>query len=207
MEILDQLSLALGFATLAGINLYLTTFVAGLAIRFDWLSLAQKYDQLGILANPWLIGISGALFFIEFFADKIPWVDSTWDVIHTLVRPIGGVLLALAALGQLDPAVGVGAALLAGGTSLTTHLAKAGGRLFINMSPEPVSNVAASSAEDGLVLGGLGLMAFSPALSIVFCLGIVAVAAWLVWKTGGVFQKGLARLRNRKTSPTRVLTQ
>lgn len=207
MEILDQLSLALGFATLAGINLYLTTFVAGLAIRFDWLALAEKYEQLGILSNPWIIGISGSLFLIEFFADKIPWVDSTWDAVHTLIRPIGGVLLALAALGQLDPAIAVIAALLAGGSSLTTHLAKSGGRLFINLSPEPVSNIAASSAEDGLVLGGLGLMAFSPVLSIVFCLGILTVAAWLIWKTGGLVQSGLTRLRQRRGAAAHLAAQ
>jgi hypothetical protein len=201
MEILEQLSVALGFATLAGINLYLTTFVAGLAIRFDWLSLAEKYEQLAILADPWIVGISGCLFFIEFFADKIPWVDSTWDILHTAVRPIGGVLLALAALGQLDPAISVVAALLAGGTSLTTHMAKAGGRAFINLSPEPVSNTAASAAEDGLVLGGLGLMAFSPLLSLVFCLGILVVAAWLIWKTGGFFKNILTRHNKRAPEP------
>ena len=76
MEILEQLGVALGFATLAGINLYLTTFLAGLAIRFDWLALASKYEQLEVLADPWIIGVAGVLFAIEFFADKIPWVDS-----------------------------------------------------------------------------------------------------------------------------------
>ncbi|MGJ8725224.1 MAG: DUF4126 domain-containing protein [Roseibacillus sp.] len=197
MDILEQLGVALGFATLAGINLYLTTFIAGLAIRFDWLSLASKYEQLEILADPWVIGVSGVLFTIEFFADKIPWVDSTWDLVHTIVRPIGGVLLALAALGELDPAISVIAALLAGGTSLTTHLAKAGGRLFINLSPEPVSNIAASTAEDGLVLGGLGLMAFAPIPAFFFFLLVVLAAGWLVWKSSSLFQKGWQRIRRK----------
>ena len=197
MEILEQLGVALGFATLAGINLYLTTFIAGLAIRFDWLALADKYEQLGILADPWIIGVSGTLFFIEFFADKIPWVDSTWDVVHTLVRPIGGVLLALAALGELDPSISVIAGLLAGGTSLTTHLAKAGGRMFINLSPEPVSNIAASTAEDGLVLGGLGLMAFAPIPGFFVFILVVLFAGWMVWKSSGLFKKGWQRIRNK----------
>lgn len=202
MEILEQLGVALGFATLAGINLYLTTFIAGLAIRFDWLALASKYEQLEVLADPWIIGVSGTLFAIEFFADKIPWIDSTWDVIHTIVRPIGGVMLALAALGELDPAISVIAALLAGGTSLTTHLAKAGGRLFINLSPEPVSNIAASSAEDGLVLGGLGLMAFAPIPALFFFTLILLIAGWLIWKTSGLFQRGWQRIRRKSdTSP------
>ncbi|WP_411846680.1 DUF4126 domain-containing protein [Roseibacillus persicicus] len=197
MEILEQLGVALGFATLAGINLYLTTFIAGLAIRFDWLSLASKYEQLEVLADPWIIGVSGVLFAIEFFADKIPWVDSTWDVLHTIVRPVGGVLLALAALGQLDPTVSVIAALLAGGTSLTTHLAKAGGRLFLNLSPEPVSNMTASVAEDGVVLGGLGLMAFAPIPALFVFFIIVLIAGWIVWKTSALIQKAWRKFRRK----------
>ena len=202
MEILEQLGIALGFATLAGINLYLTTLIAGLAIRFDWLALASKYEQLEVLSDPWIIGVAGTLFAIEFFADKIPWVDSTWDVLHTVVRPVGGVLLALAALGQLDPAISVIAGLLAGGTTMTTHLAKAGGRLFVNFSPEPVSNVAASAAEDGLVLGGLSLMALAPVASIFLSIGIIFVAGWLVCKTSGLLRKGWDKFRKK---PSRTL--
>ena len=198
MEILEQLGVALGFATLAGFNLYLTTFIAGLAIRFDWLALATKYEQLAVLADPWVIGLSGVLFIIEFFADKIPWVDSTWDALHTFIRPIGGALLALTALGQLDGTVAVVAALLAGGTSLTTHLAKSGSRLFLNLSPEPVSNMAASTAEDGLVLAGLGAMAFAPIPALFFFLLVVLLAGVILWKTSGLFKKGWQRIRNRK---------
>lgn len=202
MEILEQLGVALGFATLAGINLYLTTLLAGLAIRFDWLALASKYEQLEILADPWIIGVSGIFFAIEFFADKIPWVDSTWDALHTLIRPVGGVLLALAALGELDPTISVIAALFAGGTTLTTHLAKAGGRLVVNFSPEPVSNIAASTAEDGLVLGGLGLMAFAPVPALFFFLILLIAAAWIIWKSGGIFQKGWNRIFRRSQTST-----
>ena len=202
MDILEQLGVALGFATLAGINLYLTTLIAGLAIRYDWLALASKYEQLEVLADPWIIGVAGALFAIEFFADKIPWVDSTWDVLHTVVRPVGGVLLSLAALGELDPAISVVAGLLAGGTTLTTHLAKAGGRLFVNFSPEPVSNIAASTAEDGLVLGGLGLMAFAPVTSIFLSLGIIFVADWLVCNTSAFLKKEWDKFRRKPSEST-----
>lgn len=202
MEILEQLGVALGFATLAGINLYLTTFLAGLAIRFDWLALASKYEQLEVLADPWIIGVAGVLFAIEFFADKIPWVDSSWDVLHTIVRPIGGILLALAALGELDPTISVIAGLLAGGTSLTTHLAKAGSRLVLNFSPEPVSNASASVAEDGLVLGGLSLMAFAPVPALFFFLLIVLIAGWLVWKTSNLFQRGWQKVRGKSEAST-----
>lgn len=202
MEFLEQLGVALGFATLAGINLYLTTFVAGLALRFDWLALASKYEQLEVLADPRVIAVAGVLFALEFFADKIPWIDSTWDVVHTFIRPIGGIFLALAALGQLDPTMSVIAGLLAGGTALTTHLAKAGGRMVINLSPEPVSNIAASSAEDGLVLGGLSLMALAPAASAFVFLGVVLLAGWLVWRTSGLLRKAWEKIRGKGVEAT-----
>jgi hypothetical protein len=198
MDTLSLLGVALGFATLSGINLYLTTFMAGLAVRFNWVDLADKYESLAILANPWIIGIAGVLFLIEFFADKIPWIDSSWDAIHTFIRPIGGTLLALAALGEMDPAVSVVAALLSGSTTLLTHATKAGSRLLINMSPEPVSNAVASLGEDGLVLGGLGLMAFAPVVSFFVFLVVVIIAIWLSRKTWGVIRRGYSALRNRK---------
>ena len=198
MDTLSLLGVALGFATLSGINLYLTTFMAGLAVRFNWVDLADKYESLAILANPWIIGIAGVLFLIEFFADKIPWIDSSWDAIHTFIRPIGGTLLALAALGEMDPAVSVVAALLSGSTTLLTHATKSGSRLLINMSPEPVSNTVASLGEDGLVLGGLGLMAFAPVVSFFVFLVVVIIAIWLSRKTWGVIRRGYSALRNRK---------
>lgn len=198
METLSLLGVALGFATLSGINLYLTTFLAGLAVRFNWVNLADKYESLAILANPWIIGIAGVLFLVEFFADKIPWLDSSWDAVHTFIRPVGGTLLALAALGEMDPAVSVVAALLSGSTTLITHATKAGSRLLINMSPEPVSNAVASLGEDGLVLGGLGLMAFAPVLSFFVFLVVVIIAIWLSRKTWGVIRRGFSALRNRK---------
>ena len=197
METLSLLGVALGFATLSGVNLYLTTFLAGLAIRFNWVDLADKYESLSILENPWIIGIAGVLFFVEFFADKIPWVDSTWDAVHTFIRPVGGALLALAALGEMDPAVSVIAALLGGGTSLVTHATKAGGRLLINMSPEPVSNSIASIGEDGLVLGGLGLMALSPAVAFFVFLAVVILAIWLFRRTWSIIRRGWMALRSK----------
>lgn len=197
-----MLGMALGFATLSGINLYLTTFLAGLAVRFNWIDLADKYESLTILENPWIIGVAGVMFFIEFFADKIPWLDSSWDAVHTFIRPVGGTLLALAALGEMDPAVSVIAALLGGGTSLITHATKAGGRLLINMSPEPVSNSVASLGEDGLVLGGLGLMAVAPAVSFFVFLAIIIFAIWLSRRTWKIIRKGYRALKNRKNRST-----
>jgi len=202
MDILQQLGLALGFATLSGLNLYLTVFVAGMAIRYNWLDLAAAHEQLAILGDPAIIGVAGVLFFIEFFADKIPWVDSTWDMLHTLVRPVGGIFLALAALGELDPAMTVVAGLLSGGATLASHSLKAGSRLLINLSPEPVSNVVASVGEDGLVLGGLGLMAAAPAVGFFVFLIFCIVAVVIVTKLWGTIQRGVSAVRARFSSKT-----
>lgn len=198
MDVLQELGWALGFATLAGINLYLVVLVAGVAIRFEWIELLSQYEKLAILGDSWVVGTAGALFLIEFFADKIPWVDSAWDSIHTVVRPIGGVFLALGVLGELDPAMSVVAGLLAGGTTLTTHMAKAGGRLFINLSPEPVSNVAASMSEDGLVLGGITLMALAPTVAFFVFLVVVILAVVLVSRFRGLLVAAFRKLTGKK---------
>lgn len=185
MLILDQLGVALGFATLAGLNLYLTVLVAGLALRFNWILLSGPYENLAVLGNPWVMGVAATLYMIEFFADKVPLVDSTWDAVHTVIRPAGGIFLALTALGYMDPTMTVIAALLAGGAALATHSTKASTRLVLNASPEPVSNSVASIAEDGLVLGGMGLIAAAPLVALVFftilVIASIIITCWL-WK-------------------------
>jgi Domain of unknown function (DUF4126) len=185
MTLLEQLGIALGLATLAGLNLYLTVAVAGLAVHYQWLNLSGAYEPLQALGNPWILGIAGGMFVVEFIADKVPWVDSIWDVVHTFIRPIGGACLALAALGKMDPVVTTIAALLAGTAALSSHGTKSGIRAFLNLSPEPITNSVASVAEDGLVLGGLGLIGMFPTVAFfVFLVAVVilmAVAIWL-WK-------------------------
>jgi hypothetical protein len=193
---LNLLSVALGLAALAGINLYLTVLATGLAIHFHWITLSPDYRALEVLGHPAVIIIAGVLYLLEFFADKIPWVDSIWDAVHTVIRPIGGALLAIQVLGHPSPTFTVIVALLAGGASLITHTAKASTRLATNSSPEPFSNVALSLGEDAAVIGGLALIYHNPivALSIL----AVAIAAffyfapkilrtmkaklWLAWK-------------------------
>jgi hypothetical protein len=196
VEKLDLLAVALGLATLAGINLYLTVFVTGLAIHFHWITLAPQYQSLEVLGSPWIITVAGVLYFLEFFADKIPWVDSIWDTVHTVIRPIGGALLAIQVLGHPSPALTVIVALLAGGASLVAHTAKAATRLASNTSPEPFSNIGLSLGEDAAVLGGLALVHFNPLLALaIFLLGIAAffyfaprilramkAKIWLAWK-------------------------
>ena len=196
MPKLDLLSVALGLATLAGVNLYLTVFATGLAIHFHWITLAPQYQSLEILGHPLVITISGILYLLEFFADKVPWLDSAWDAVHTVIRPIGGALLAIQVLGHPSPALTVIVALLAGGTSLIAHTAKAATRLASNTSPEPFSNIGLSLGEDAAVLGGLALVHFNPVLAlIIFVIGIAAFCyfapkilramkakIWLAWK-------------------------
>jgi hypothetical protein len=193
---LNLLGVALGLAALAGINLYLTVFATGLAIHFHWITLAPAYQSLEILGQPIIITIAGVLYLLEFFADKIPWVDSAWDAVHTVIRPIGGALLAIQVLGHPTPTFTLIVALLAGGTSLVTHTAKAATRLATNASPEPFSNIALSFTEDVAVFGGLALIHYNPVLALsIFALAIIAFVyftpkilramkakIWLAWK-------------------------
>lgn len=170
MEALETLAVALGFASLAGVNLYLTVLITGLAVNQQWIDFSDKYPELMVLGEPVVLIAAGLFATFEFFSDKIPWLDSAWDSVHTLIRPVGGSLLALSALGPTDPALGVVVAMLAGGTSLMTHGMKAGTRLAINQSPEPVSNTAMSLTEDMAVIGGLALMSVNPLAFAAICL-------------------------------------
>ena len=179
MQILEQLGLALGLASLAGLNLYLTVFLTGMLVRFDVLHLAAKYQNIEVLGHDWVLIAAGVLYAIEFVADKVPWIDSLWDSVHTLIRPIGGTMLAMQALGEMPAHFEVVGALLAGGAALTTHSAKAGTRLLVNHSPEPASNIALSIAEDIIVVAGTLIMVLKPIIAL--CLfTIVIVTLWLV---------------------------
>ena len=166
MEQINLLGVALGLAALAGINLYLTVFVTGLAVNQHWITLAPQYQSLDVLAHPAIITVAGVLYFLEFFADKIPWVDSAWDAVHTVIRPIGGALLAIQVLGHSSPTFDVVVLLLAGTTSLMAHTAKASSRLVANTSPEPFSNIGLSLVEDAAVFGGLALIHYNPLIAL-----------------------------------------
>ena len=146
MEVLKTLAVALSLGTLAGVNLYLTVLVTGMALHFHWVTLPPPLAGLEVLGHPTIITIAAVLYAIEFFADKIPWVDTAWDAIHTLIRPIGAAALAVAAMGDAHPAFEVVAALLAGSMAFSSHAAKAGTRLAANTSPEPFTNIAIKDA-------------------------------------------------------------
>jgi len=168
-------------AWLAGIRAYLTVFGVGLAGVLGWLELPEA---LQVTTSPWVLGVSGVLALVEFFTDKIPGVDSAWDLLQTLARIPAGAFLAAAALSP-DGELGAGMLATGAGVALTSHLLKAGSRAMLNTSPEPVSNLAASGSEDVVVVGALGLALAWPwlALALVLVVGIgSALAVWLVWR-------------------------
>ena len=164
-------------AWLAGIRVYLTVFGIGLAGAMGWLDLPQA---LQVTQSPWVLGISGALALVEFFADKIPGVDSGWDLLHTLLRVPAGAFLAASAMSP-DGHLGAGMLATGAGVALTSHLLKSGSRLLLNASPEPVSNWTASATEDTVVVGGLALAFAHPWLALTLVVAISVLFASLVW--------------------------
>src|SRR5262245_46643672 len=204
MEVAGPVGAALGLAVASGLSLYGAVFVSGLAIRLGWIHFAPSWGGLSVLADPVVLGVSGVLFAIEFLADKIPVIDSLWDAIHTVIRPVGGALLASRALGELSPVAEVSALLLLGGATLATHAAKASTRLAVNTSPEPMSNVLVSLTENGLLAGALWLALAHPLVAL--GAGLFAVAAsilltvWLVRRTVGALRRVR---RDRAAGPPR----
>jgi hypothetical protein len=168
-------------AWLAGIRVYLTVFGVGIAGFFGWLQLPEA---LQATQSPWVLGVSGALAATEFFADKIPGVDSVWDLLHTLLRIPAGAFLAAAAMSP-DGQLGTGMLATGAGVALTSHLIKAGSRALLNTSPEPISNWTASATEDVAVVGGLALAFSYPwiALALVVVISLTfALVVWWLWR-------------------------
>ena len=164
-------------AWLAGIRVYLTVFGLGVAGAMGWLDLPHA---LQVTQSPWVLGVSGALALVEFFADKIPGVDSGWDLLHTLLRVPAGAFLAASAMSP-DGHLGVGMLATGAGVALTSHLLKTGSRLVLNTSPEPISNWTASATEDTAVVGGLALAFAHPWLGLLIVVAISVSLATLVW--------------------------
>ncbi|ATD66075.1 hypothetical protein CNR27_00210 [Luteimonas chenhongjianii] len=164
-------------AWLAGIRVYLTVFGVGLAGALGWLDLPPALEAA---SSPWVLGVSGALAVVEFFADKIPGVDSGWDLLQTLARVPAGAFLAAATLSP-DGDLGAGMLATGAGVALTSHALKAGSRLLLNASPEPVSNVVASSAEDVMTVGVLSLAFVYPWLALALVAAAAIPAAFAVW--------------------------
>ncbi len=182
MGIMEIIGIAGSVSLLSGWRLYLCVFATGLAMRLDAIPIPEHLASLGVLENPWVMGIAALGALAEFFADKVMWLDSIWDTVHTLVRPVGGALLALAIVDPSDPAMQVVAFLLGGGASFLAHGGKASARAVVNTSPEPVSNVMASSAEDVATVGLLYVAYEYPlvagAIALVLLVLVVLLLLW-----------------------------
>jgi hypothetical protein len=168
MEALTSLGRTLGFSFAAGVNLYATVALLGLASRYGWVSLPAQYQAFD---SDWVIGSALVMYAIEFFADKIPYVDSLWDVVHTAIRPIGGALIAVTTLGDASPTMEAMVMLLGGAVATSSHLTKTSTRAVANASPEPFTNWFLSLGEDIFVVG-LGFLALQYPL---VALGVAAV--------------------------------
>nr|WP_033075390.1 DUF4126 domain-containing protein [Sphingopyxis sp. MWB1] len=195
MGIAEILGVAGSLSLLAGWRLYLTIFATGVAMHFGWLPLPDHLQSLQILANPWIIAVAAAGTTAEFLADKIAWVDTAWDSIHSLIRPLGGALLALALVDASDPVWQVVVFLLGGGGALLSHGAKAMTRTAVNMSPEPYSNAAVSTGEDVATGGLLALAIAFPPLAILIAIFLMAAAVAVLWTLQKVLRNVKASLK------------
>jgi hypothetical protein len=198
MSPLETLGFALGTSFASGLNVYATVAAAGLFQRFG---LIQLPDNLQVLASPIVLGIAIALFLIEFIADKIPYVDTAWDAVHTFIRPPAAALISYTAFGQVPEEWKVSAALLAGGVALTSHGAKATTRAAANTSPEPVSNWTLSFLEDGVAVFLAWMAAAHPFLTAGLVVVLVILAVLLIWRLFGYIRGMRDRLRHWKTRP------
>nr|WP_137677200.1 DUF4126 domain-containing protein [Parerythrobacter lutipelagi] len=180
MGIMEIIGIAGSVSLLAGWRLYLCIFATGLAMRSEILPVPEHLASLGALENPWVMGIAGIAAVCEFFADKVMWLDSIWDAVHTFVRPIGGALLALAIIDPSDPATQVIAFILGGSAALASHASKAGTRGVVNTSPEPVSNLAVSTVEDVATVGLLYVAYEYPYVAGGVALALLALTVWLL---------------------------
>jgi hypothetical protein len=177
---IELLALASSISLLAGWRLYFVTLATGVAMRWGWIDLPDQLQALDVLASNWLIGIAAVGTLAEFFADKIAWVDSAWDAIHSVVRPLGGALLSLAIIDAGDPGFQAASFLLGGGAAFVAHSGKAGARALVNASPEPFSNIVVSTGEDVATGGLVALAIANPIAAAIIALVLVGLSVWLV---------------------------
>ena len=174
MELIALLGRTAAFSFAAGVNLYATVAIIGLAARFHWVTLPPQFQ---VFDSNLVIGVALVLYLVEFVADKVPYVDTMWDIVHTAIRPLGGAFVAVASVGEASPAMQGLAALLGGTLAAGSHFTKAGTRAVANTSPEPFSNWALSLGEDGLVVG-LGLLALAyPVTALIITAVLVGLMA------------------------------
>jgi len=201
MSSLEILGFALGTSFASGLNLYATVAALGLLHRFGAIELPP---QLHAFSHPWVLGLALFLFVVEFFADKVPYLDSLWDAIHTFIRPPAAALTAYAAFASVPEPWRIAAALASASVALTAHGTKASTRAAVNASPEPFSNWLASIGEDLTVLGSIWLVFNHPLIMLILVGGFIALAAWLIPKLFRLAKNGfqMLRARLRRKEPT-----
>lgn len=194
MDLFHTLALAVGAAWLSGVRLYAMVSILGLLGKFGDLQLP---GELAILTNTWVIGVASSMFVIEFIADKVPAIDSVWDVVHTFIRIPAGAVLAAGAFGDYDPAIKVIAALIGGTLAFGSHATKTTTRAAVNASPEPVSNLVVSTTEDVYAVGSTFAAAFAPVL-ILIIVGIgVLIALFMLPRIYRFIKKKVAARSTR----------
>ncbi len=204
MESLDTLALVSAIAVASGVNLYAAVFTLGL---FGLTGYSELPSELGVLSDPLVLGAAGLMYCVEFFADKIPGLDTLWDAIHTFIRIPAAVILSASAAGDVSPALTVTAGLVGGGLATASHATKASGRIMINTSPEPVSNWSASLGEDLAVFAGLWAALNHPLLFLIALVVFIFIIAWLLpklWR--GIKQLWLILRSLGKRTPISVIT-
>lgn len=179
MEWLTTLATAMGASWVAGYRLYACVAVLGVAGHFGWCRLP---GQLEIMSDPRVFGVAAVLFLVEFFADKIAWLDTGWDAVHTFIRIPAGAIMASAAFADFDPWIKAVAFLIGGGIAFSAHGAKTATRVAVNHSPEPVSNVATSLTEDAVAGVSLAALIWIPVVMIAVVLAAVILTVWLFRK-------------------------
>ena len=194
LELLATLGRTMGFSFAAGINLYATVAILGLAKRYGWVALPAQFQ---VFDNDIVIIVALTMYVIEFVADKIPWIDSMWDAVHTAIRPIGGAVIAVTTLGDASPTMQGLVALLGGSLAAGTHLTKAGTRAAANTSPEPFSNWALSLGEDVFVIGLSALALKYPiAAALVVIAGVILMIVFAAWIVRAIKRRWAAGARS-----------
>jgi hypothetical protein len=191
VEILATLGRTMGFSFAAGINLYATVAILGLAKRYGWVALPEQFQ---VFDNDIVIGVALVLYVIEFVADKVPWVDSIWDAVHTVIRPVGGAVIAVTTLGDASPTMQGLIALMGGSLAAGSHLTKAGTRVAVNTSPEPFSNWILSFGGDAFVIGLASLaLAYPVAAALVVMVCVVLMLVFAMWIVRALRRRWMAR--------------
>lgn len=197
MDAISLLGTTLGLGFAAGLRLYATILGLGLAIRLDWLHLPASMRALEVLAHPAVLIGAGLAYLLEFVSDKIPWVDSIWDAVHTVIRPVGAAVLAATAFAEVDPVVRTLLVIATGGVALSSHASKAATRLAVNQSPEPFSNIALSLLGDVVAPFGLWMAFAHPLITFALVVGFLVVFFWLAARIIKLLRNGWGKLKER----------